>query len=391
MKKFRIFFFATTLLLIIYIVAEYNKPLPLNWDPSLSYNDKIPFGTYITYRELNQIFPKARVENTNQDLYDQFNHNDKSPASNYLIISRSLNISKYDFKQMLSYIEKGNSVFISSMEWSGLLTDTLKIEQGYLYKSEVVGLNFVNNNLKQATDYKFDKNIANQYFSQFDTTRAVVLGKNEYGNCTFLCYKFGKGNLFLCANPEVFTNYSLLTGQGADYAAKALSYMPVSTLMYWDHFQNKDIAEDISPMRVFFSHASLQWAYYISLFSMVVFILYEMKRRQRIIPVIEPLKNSTIDFVNVVGQVYYEQRNNLNIAQKKILFFFEHLRTRYYVKTSTLDRDFIEKLSQKTAIEFSFVQELISHINYISVQKHITDHELIKLNQLIEQFYRKSA
>ena len=104
-------------------------------------------------------------------------------------------------------------------------------------------------------------------------------------------------------------------------------------------------------MRVFFSHASLQWAYYISLFGMVIFVLYEMKRRQRIIPVIEPLKNSTVEFVNVVGQVYYEQRNNMNIAQKKILFFLEHLRTKYYLKTNPLDQEFIERLSQKTGIE----------------------------------------
>ena len=115
-----------------------------------------------------------------------------------------------------------------------------------------------------------------------------------------------------------------------------------------------------------------------------------MKRRQRIIPIIEPLKNSTVEFANVVGQVYYEQRNNMNIAQKMIIFFYEHLRTKYYLKTNPLDNEFIERLSQKTGIELSFARELIGHIKYVLVQHQVGDHELIRLNQLIEQFYKKT-
>ena len=115
-----------------------------------------------------------------------------------------------------------------------------------------------------------------------------------------------------------------------------------------------------------------------------------MKRRQRIIPVIEPLKNSTVDFVNVVGQVYYEQRDNRNIAEKKILFFLEYLRTRYYLKTTTLDKEFAGRLSHKTGIAFEFAQDLVGNLNYIGSQGPVNDHDLIQLNQLIEQFYTQS-
>jgi hypothetical protein len=123
----------------------------------------------------------------------------------------------------------------------------------------------------------------------------------------------------------------------------------------------------------------------------VFFIFYEKKRRQRIIPIIEPLKNATVGFVNVVGQVYYEQRDNKNMAQKKILYFLEHLRTKYYLRTNVLDAEFIERLSQKAGIEISFAREIVNQINYIEVQVQVTDHELILLNQLIEQFYIKSG
>ncbi len=390
MKDFKIYISVATILLVIYLVAQYNKPAPVNWQPTLYYNDKIPFGTYVLYRQLPQLFPGAKVTNTNQNLYDAF-HNKHITNSNYLIISKSVVLSKYDYKEMVNYIKAGNSVFITAFDWRGILADTLDLRTGIEYKRKDAGLNFTNSTLKRDKDYQFDKDISNTYFESFDTAHAVVLGKNDLDHSNLLRFDYGKGHLYLCANPLLFTNYSILDNQGDDYASKALSYLPAQSTIYWDELQNGDIMEDPSPMRVFFAHPALQWAYYISLFSLVIFVLYEMKRRQRIIPIIEPLKNSSVDFAQVVGQVYYEQRNNLNIAQKKIIFFLEHLRTKYYLRTNKLDMDFIERLSQKTGVSYSFAQDMVNHINYISVQKQINDHELIKLNQLIEQFYNQSA
>jgi hypothetical protein len=389
MKDFKLYISAATILLVIYLVAQYNKPAPVNWQPTLYYNDKIPFGTYVLYRQLPQLFPGAKVTNTNQNLYDAF-HNKHITNSNYLIVSKSVVLSKYDFKEMVNYIKAGNSVFITAFDWRGILADTLELRTAIEYQRKNAGLNFTNSALKRAKDYQFDKDISNTYFESFDTLHAVVLGKNELDHSNLLRFDYGKGHLFLCADPLLFSNYSILNNQGDDYASKALSYLPAQSTIYWDELQNGDIMDDPSPMRVFFAHPSLQWAYYISLFSLVIFVLYEMKRRQRIIPVIEPLKNSTVDFAKVVGQVYYEQRNNLNIAQKKIIFFMEHLRTKYYLKTAKLDMEFIERFSQKTGVSYSFAQEMVNHINYVNVQRQINDHELIKLNQLIEQFYNQS-
>jgi hypothetical protein len=389
MKDFKIYLSLAMLGLILYVVAQYNKPAPINWQPTMYYNDKVPFGTYILYRQLPQLFPGVKITNTNQPLYELF-HNKTLPGSNYIILAKTVNINKHDFKEMIDYVKSGNSVFISALEWKGLIADTLGLETNSEYKQKSIGLNFTNSKLKQADNYKFDREIGIQYFSSFDTAHAIVLGKNELGHSNLLCFKYGKGSLYLCANPLLFTNFGVLNNRGADYVAKALSYLPTQSNIYWDEFQNGDIVDDASPLRVFFDHASLEWAYYIALFSLLFFVFYQTKRRQRIIPIIEPLKNSTVDFVNVVGQVYYEQRNNLNIAQKKTLYFLEHLRTQYFLKTTLLDGDFIARFAQKTGIEPAFALDIINHIKYVNVQDQVTDNELIYLNQLIEHFYTQS-
>ncbi|HEY9195182.1 MAG TPA: DUF4350 domain-containing protein, partial [Mucilaginibacter sp.] len=372
------------------IVAQYNKPTPVNWSSTLSKNDKIPFGTYILHNQLSDFYNGARVINTNKSLFNIF-HSDTLVTGSYIIISKKITLNKFDFEELVKYLGKGNSVFMSAFGWGGYLADSLQIDSHTVYDTNKVSVSFSNKKIKPAFKYTFNHDIANQYFNSLDTAKATVISKNNAGNATLISYKFGNGTLYLCATPAVFSNYSLLTKQGADYAQKALSYLPDTDNVYWDQFQNGDIPEDESPLRVFFGNPALQWAYYISLASIFIFIFYEMKRRQRIIPVIEPLQNSTLEFVTVVGQVYYEKRDNANIAHKKVIYLLEHFREYYRLKTNKLNAEFIETLAKKTGIDIAFITDLVHSIIYIGAQHHVTDHELIRLNKLIEKFYSQTG
>lgn len=386
MKDFKIYIIGGCLLLLVYVVIEYNKPKPVIWRPTLYKGDKIPFGTLILHDRLQDLFPGAQVTHTNQSAYNVFK--ELKNNSNYIIIAKSVNISKPDFEQMVKYIREGNNVFISTFTWSGFIADTLRLDVA-VANTKTAEVNFNNKQLRKNKYYRFNKDISAQYFSDFDTTEATVLSSNRLGKANFLRYSFGKGNLLVCANPELFTNYSLLTSAGADYSAKALSYLPATKNIYWDQYQNHDIAGDESPMRVFLNNTNLQWAYYLSLCALVIFVLFEIKRRQRIIPVIDPLKNTTLDFVNVVGQVYYEKRDNANIAHKKILYLLTYLREQYRLQTNTINNDFAATLAHKTGVDISIAQQLVEQINLMSRQSHVSDKQLIDLNHLIEKFYKQ--
>ena len=387
MKDFKIYIIIGSILLIIYLVIQYNKPAPVNWQPSLAAADKIPFGTFVLRERLTDVFPGAKVTNTNQSVYNFFRRQIK--PGNYIIIAKSVTITKADFEQMVKYIRAGNNVFISTFTWDGAFANKLRLETGVEDDNKAASIKFNSKSLKNSSSYKFDKDISTQYFSSIDTARATIISSNKNGKANYVRYRFGKGSLLLCANPELFTNYSLLKPQGADYAAKALSFLPAHSNIYWDQYQNKDIAIDRSPLRVFFTSPSLQWAFYISLLGLALFVLFEVKRRQRVIPIIAPLKNSTVDFVEVVGKVYYERRDNANIAHKKILYLLSFLREQYQLKTTQLDKEFAESLVWKTGADTAFVQDLVDYINYIGQQNKVNDKELIELNRLIEKFYQK--
>lgn len=391
MKSLRVYLIIAGALLIFYIVAQLNQPKTIDWTESFSAKAKTPFGTYILFNRLNDIFPNSKVTAYRQPIYNVIAE-DSIKNSSYLIICKSIEASKPDYEQLTSYIKQGNNVFIAADYFGSSFEKNLHIETHYnvSFNKNDKSVRFLSQYLDSAKQYKIEKGCGNVYFSKFDTAHAVVIGENIDHRANFIKYSFGKGSLYLVANPKLFSNYSLLKPQGAAYAATALSFLKGTKSLVVDEYYSQGTDDEASPMRLFLSNPTLQWAYYITIFSLLVFVLFEIKRRQRIIPVIEPLANATLDFVTVVGQVYYEKHDNANIAQKNATYFLARLRDEYQLKTDKIDDEFKEKLVMKTDIESKFITELINYINYINTQGKVTDRELIKLNQLIEKFHIKA-
>ncbi|MEO6149490.1 MAG: DUF4350 domain-containing protein [Mucilaginibacter sp.] len=391
MKDLKIYLSVAAVLLVIYIVVQFNKPQATDWSASYINTQKAPFGTYILYNQIKDVFPKAAISPRRQPPFEVLD--DKQKRTAYIIICNRVQFSEIEYDLIKNYVSAGNDMFIAAEDFGTLLKDNLNIKSndffGEYNKTEYVS--FVNPALNPERQYYVDKQAVDSYFAELDTAKTIVLGVNNDGLANFIQYKMGKGSLFLAANPKLFTNYSLLKPQAAQYAPTALAYLKNPKEVIWDEYYSQGSANEGSPMRVFFNNPALRWAYYIALVSMLIYVVYGIKRRQRAIPVIEPLKNSTLDFVNVVGQVYYEQRDNQNIAEKKILYFLILLRDRYQLKTNKLDNEFITALAQKTGLETAYAKELVNYINYIAHQPHVNDYELLELNKLIEKFHTLSA
>jgi hypothetical protein len=391
MKSLRLYIIVLAALLVVYLVAQYNKPKGINWDQTFDSNDKIPFGTYLIHSRLNDIFPDARVQTFREPAYNVLNDHDITHAS-YIIICNSVNFNEYDYAKLLKFIKNGNDVFIGAAYFGEQLNKHLKVQATVAFRSVSAdaAVKFTNRNMDTSKLYRIDRGVSNTYFTSFDTAKATALGKNENNEINFVRYTLGEGSLYLNCNPLMFSNYSLVDADGAEYASRALSFVKNDGNVIWDQYYALGREDDGSEMRVFLRTPALRWAFYTAFFSLVLFVLYEIKRRQRIIPVLPPLENTSLSFVNVVGQVYYEQRDNNNICNKKIAYFLEYLRSTYYLRTNELNQEFADQLAQKTGIEHGVAINLVDFINYLNTQPRINDRELIRLNQLIENFYTQS-
>jgi hypothetical protein len=390
MKDLKYYIIGGVALLVFYLMAQFNKPKVIDWTDTLKNTDTIPFGTYVAYRQINDIFPGAGITTKREPVYNVL-HGSNYKNSTYIIICKAANLSKQDYDKLTTFIKNGNDVFIAATSFGPYLNKELGVQTQFIFNSDdAVRIGFVSKELS-ITQYAIEKSCTHNYFIRFDTTKAIVLGENERHLSNYLKFAMGKGNLYLNANPLMFSNYSLLQEQGAAYSATALSFVKNRGNIIWDEYYTRGREEADNDMRVFLKNPGLRWAFNIAFFGLLAFVIYETKRRQRIIPVIEPLTNTTVEFASVVGQVYYEQRNNSNIAQKKISYFLEHLRAQYNIRTNVLDDEFTQLLAQKSGADLALIRELTGQIIVLRNSKSISDSELIVLNQNIESFYKQSS
>jgi len=391
MKGYRLYLIIGTLLLVVYLLAQYYKPKPTDWTSTYLKEDKIPFGTYILHQQIQNIFPRSGILVSNKRVYNTLK--DKQfKNSNYLLVASQIDVDRFDLKELLRFMNDGNHVFMASFKLSDILRKKLRLESASSFSytdSPTASINFTNPRLGPKTNYLFKKGLASQYYSRFDTSAATVLGKNKAGKANFLRYTFGKGSLYLLPNPQLLTNYGLLSAAGPAYASKALSYLPAGQTLIWDEFNSRDSTEDKAVLRVIFGNAYLRWAYYLALGGLVIFVLFQMKRRQRIIPLIVRPANSSVEFVKVVGKVYYQQRDNQDIASKKSKYFLAHIRSRYQLKTVELNDELQEQLCLRSGADPATVRKIFGLIKGIGKGSPVDDKTLILFNKLTEQFYKQ--
>ena len=145
-----------------------------------------------------------------------------------------------------------------------------------------------------------------------------------------------------------------------------------------------------SPLRFILTTEPLRWAYYLTISAILLFMFFEAKRKQRIIPVIRPLANTSLEFVNTIGNLYLQNGDHKDIAEKKIAFFLEHIRVNYWLNTQKISEDFLVALAKRSDTPLEKVREIFALIRNIQAADRITDRELIQLNAALERFGRQN-
>lgn len=393
-KSLKIYIGILLLILIGIMFIDANRPKPIDWRPTFSLNDKIPFGLYVFNNEYKKVFNPQKVTQFGESPYEFFDKSydleelDYTISGTFLYINNKFELDEESVDEILYFASYGNNVFISCNEFPKKLQDSLSFKLDYDYE-DIDTITFTTSNRNKK--YKpFHKGVNPSYFSEIDTSSTTVLGqqKDNVGNIqtNFVKIAYGHGNLYLHTQPIAFTNYYLLR-DNYKYTEDILGYFPKENDIFWKvrRYNNENMIQ--SPLRFILSQPALKWAWLFALFGMVVFMFFNAKRRQRVIPIINPLRNTTIDFTKTIGNLYYQEKDYMNIIDKKIIFFLEKIRNDYYLDTFSLDETFINRLYQKSGKTKEEISQLISFINKLRNQSTATEKDVVELNTKIENFY----
>ncbi|MEJ1236609.1 DUF4350 domain-containing protein [Chryseolinea sp. T2] len=364
------------------------SPKQYNWTVTFSPDDKNPFGGY-AFNELLQSHT-GPIRHSYKTLYEL--RDSVKAGSSLLIIAEAFSPGDEDAIALLDHVYKGGAAFISTKHLGGKFADTLKLNlrSGDIFTgSDSSSLHIVSAQLDTLTTYHFQKGAIENQVYNFDTTRTLVVAVNEEHRPVTIRMKWGKGDLLINSTPLMFTNMCLLAGDNNKLVSTQLSYLPGNELT-WTEFYQLGRREVSTPLRFILQNEPLAWAYYISILCLLGFMLFEIKRRQRIIPVIRPLANTTLEFVATIGDLYYQNGDHKNIAGKKVTFFLEYVRTKYSLSTNQLDEAFAAALAKKSGRDEKSITALLWVINEVKARPVMTSHHLIELNSKLEAFYNNS-
>jgi hypothetical protein len=377
----------------ILVVVKHYMPKPLNWDLSFNGESNSPYACRVMKDMLKTIFPEKSIPVNNSSLYISLNQN-TVVHQNLIIITNDFNPDDLDLGALLNFIGKGNDVFISALHFADIVCDTLHFTLNSplfdtsMFSKQKFTLNLYNLSDETSLIYSFRRGMTANYFTSYDTTHSVCLGSDKNGSLDYFVTAIGKGRIFLHCQPLAFTNYHLLSGS-YEYACKALSYLPVESLI-WDQYYKPDRLINLSPVRFILSEPALRSAYYLILISILMYMLFGSKRKQKIIPVITPEENTSLKFLITVGRLYYRSQDHTDLAMKKIIYFQEFLHNRYNFHQITDTDENIRLLTLKSGVDADSVAHLMHYLKAIGENQEISSTRLIEFHRLLENFYKKS-
>lgn len=376
-------------------------------------SDKIPYGTYYAYENLHQIFPDASVviNQRSPDRYKTFtlknfkdtdgdNTSYDDQKTTYIIVSSEVLPDDDEVAALLGMVSRGQHVFISSLRIAETLLDSLHLKTafytGAFNAADSLTVSVNNPETNDSMSFSYPGTAMDNFFVSVDSTITGILGRDQYGRPNFVRFSYeGGGELYIHLAPLTFSNFFLLHKNNKAYYDNVLSYLPQSSeVVRWDdYFRNHRSGSNSgqSTKGLFnwlMKQPALASALWLLLLLMLIIYLFESKRKQRSIPIIQPLKNASVDFVKTIGRLYFQRHDNKNLAQKMTVHFQDHVRGKYGIRAALNDPEFEKRLAWKTGYDINALKDLLYYMNMLQDEYDVTDAGLLELNHKLEHFYK---
>ncbi|MGH1366111.1 MAG: DUF4350 domain-containing protein [Calditrichia bacterium] len=383
------------LILVFLTLIEISRPPELTWRDSFSRTEKIPYGSYLVFEGLKDLFPNQDIEILSQPIAktaDKGYYKNNDSYYTYFFIDSELEMDHYDISDILWLAAEGNTVFLAANTFSQAIMDSLHFSTrpALNFDEDSAKVTLYGGSSASHRTFIYPYELGNEYFLEVDTTHVQILGTNSDGRPNMLRQQVGDGTVYINLVPHAFTNYYMVDKTNYAYIEHAFSFLPRQHLL-WDEYY-KDVRRNIpqTSLRFILSDQSLRYAYYLMWASVLLFMIFQGRRIQRIIPVKKPLENTTLQFIDTVSRLYFQNGDHKNLAEKQIIHFKEHLRQQYGINTDDITSHSIELLSRRSGLPQQDLEKTFALMKRISSQEAILESELQSLNKEIEIVYQIS-
>jgi hypothetical protein len=401
-------------------ITDAQKELT-KWNVTLKNTDKTPYGTWLAYQSLKYYFPDSKIEAlstgfkyTNMDA--KIKYADSNGRSMIIFEGMYFNLTDLEWDELKEFIKNGNEVIVFCSWLDNKIEEEMnchkegngnEINKFYANKTDFDNIDelclsddrkkkygYEGRSIKGFFTFKDDSELSKttEQDSSQDTVTAPPPTPDTLGfagnHPDFVRYKIGSGHLTLHAAPLALSNYFLLQNGNENYLTAIWQTFPKDVShIYWNDFYVREAGT--SSMDILWRYPATRYALILAISALLIYILFESKRKQRIIPVIAPLKNDSVSFVETVGRLYYNKGDHNNLAEKMVQQFLEWVRTHYLLNTNLLNENFIQQLTIKSGQPEASVRALLEMISELRTGTIKPDDAyLYQLYTTIQKFYK---
>lgn len=388
------------------------------WSVMLRKDVKDPYGLYMIHNLLAEQFPGYDFETMDADIEETLDDADSDTLSNYVFIGHNIFLDSAARMSLSHFVERGNNAFIFAQNppeyffedstWTPYSHSSYYNSSYNYYTDTSMYMSLRHSGLADSSAlYKFTYNVEEDslsrdwyYFDTYFSTEAeleiVEIGYME-GYPNMVRVPWGKGQIYFHTVPVVLTNHYLMQPTQREYAEAVLGHMHEGHIYYDDANQRPEYDYDgnrrsggleESALSYVLSQPALRWSLMLMLATLLAYVLFRAKRRQRIVPVLEPNTNSSLDFLQTIGRLYFLQNDHKKLASKKMRLFLSFIRGRYHISTQTLDDNLQAHIARKAQVPLDHVQEIFKKYKAIEYLDEVSDVLLIEFHSAIDRFHQ---
>jgi hypothetical protein len=192
------------------------------------------------------------------------------------------------------------------------------------------------------------------YLDELEGFEYEVFSTKKANDIVYMAVPYGKGHFYIHENPILFTNVQLLSEERLTYSEQVFAQLN-GEIMIWDIHQSvaetpkRLKKEDMnSPLSYFLTHPPLKWSFYLTLLGALLFILFKAKRKQKYIEVLAVKGNSSMEYAEMMGQLYFKEQNHSFIARQLWKKFLDFTKEHFGMVIKENNSSWMDKLEEKS-------------------------------------------
>lgn len=379
---------------MIALLTEYREVPVHKWQETYNYNDEQPQGLYI-FKELVERYFKDIPSTLNGYPEDTLNLN-----SLYIQFVPGY-LDSIEVATLLNTASEGNDVLIIADLFNNRIADTVSYFFEDTFQSDsILSFNFADLDIAadspyvhQFLDQEFKpKNSIDFYLMEgfgLEEEQEYVRVSTPDGLVLMASFTIGKGRLFYHVKKDLFYNYSYRQAHMFEYTQKLFSYFEPQHIYLLNPvtlYSSGDSGKK-NPLEFIMSQPALKAAYYLLILGTLLYVIFGGKRKQKIIPVTAKNKNTSLEYIDTVGQLFFHQGQHEKLVAHMRKIFHHKMSKKFYVKPN--DPNYVKVLAKKSKISETELQYIMDRFKNLDDDFSFRGDQLVSLNRRLENIYKE--